>query len=769
MEWFCEACQEFVCGMCVTLQHTTHPCFNMNNPAHMQAVKQELLDSFEKVTNEIEKHSNLIKEIQKNSCLRKSKLNKLKDEISTTVKECIEQLREQEQKLHNDIETTEKMYQENDDNQVRDIVNYVQKLETWVTYTEKLVNEGSAVNQVTKREKTLKSKNELIAIDLKVEPITIAGCLFTPNGNLSRDVKNVGTVSLWDCVTEGQGLKKGMVSVRSTFSVKTNDVRCTQDQLVCIPTTLNVKITSSQGSVDPDIQPNKDGTFTVSFVPTHLGDHKITATLEDHEIPGSPFIAKVINYCTLTGQSLTRGIVGLRSTFKICFHGPENEKVYDPTVVLNVNLRSPQGNLSPSIQDNKDGTYNVSFVPTQPGNHYISVTVDGQGVPDCPYIAKVNKCVVTGEGLTKGVVGLRSQFLICIHGPEGENVNDLTMKLNVEIQSPQGAVIPTIQNNKDGTYFVSFFPIRSVEHKVFVFVRNEIAESEYQEEANPNGRDIPGSPFTVSVKPREFRAVLSFRKEGKGKEEFPCGMTVNNKDQIIVSDGDNHRVQMLSSKGEHLRTIGKKGTGTGRFNRPRCVLSDKNNSIIAVDKTCRVQMFTETGEFIHSFGSERRDNGQLVDPTGLSLDTNGNIIVTDWGDGQVKVFSRNGVWLRRFDCGGRPNHCVAHGDCYYVSSYSDDCIKVFDKSGTFLCEYGVRGSSPCEFDRPTGLAVDKAGNLIVCDTLNNRVQVLQMDGTFVGSFGARSGQFDLPNSVAVMEDGKIVVCDGGNNRIQVFE
>ena len=93
----------------------------------------------------------------------------------------------------------------------------------------------------------------------------------------------------------------------------------------------------------------------MSFVPTHPGDHKIITTLEDQELPGSPFIAKVINYCTLTGQGLTRGIVGLRSTFKIGFHDPENEKVYDSTVVLNVNLRSPQSNLHPSIQDNQDG------------------------------------------------------------------------------------------------------------------------------------------------------------------------------------------------------------------------------------------------------------------------------------------------------------------------------------------------------------------------------------------------------------------------------
>ena len=161
------------------------------------------------------------------------------------MKEGVEELREQEQKIQKDIETIEKMYQDNDDSQVSDIIKHVEKLEIWVTYTKKLANEGSAVNKVTEKEKTLKSKDKLLAEDLQIEPKIIAGCLFIVNGNLSREIKNVGTVSLWDCVAEGQGLKKGMVSVRSTFTVRTNDVHCTRDQTLCIPTILNVKITSS--------------------------------------------------------------------------------------------------------------------------------------------------------------------------------------------------------------------------------------------------------------------------------------------------------------------------------------------------------------------------------------------------------------------------------------------------------------------------------------------------------------------------------------------
>ena len=172
-----------------------------------------------------------------------------------------------------------------------------------------------------------------------------------------------------------------------------------------------------------------------------------------------------------------------------------------------------------------------------------------------------------------------------------------------------------------------------------------LSESEHQQETSLNGQEVPGSPFTVVIEPREFRAVLSFGKKGKLTDQFsyPLGLTVNNKDQIIVADSGNNRVQVFSKKGEHLRTIGRKGIGRNEFNKPCSVVSDESNNIIVADKNCRLQIFTENGEFIRSFGSEERDNGQLVDPTGLSLDTDGNIIVTDWRVRQVKVFSLKGV------------------------------------------------------------------------------------------------------------------------------
>lgn len=77
------------------------------------------------------------------------------------------------------------------------------------------------------------------------------------------------------------------------------------------------------------------------------------------------------------------------------------------------------------------------------------------------------------------------------------------------------------------------------------------------------------------------------------------------------------------------------------------------------------------------------------------------------------------------------------------------------------------------FDRPTGLAMDKDGNLLVCDTGNNAIRRISPSGeTFVlagGSAGNEDGakaKFNAPCGIAVADDGAIYVADTGNHSIR---
>lgn len=73
-----------------------------------------------------------------------------------------------------------------------------------------------------------------------------------------------------------------------------------------------------------------------------------------------------------------------------------------------------------------------------------------------------------------------------------------------------------------------------------------------------NGEHIRDSPFTVEVKPRQFRPVLSFGKFGSGNKDFalPWGVAVNERDEIVVTDNRTNRVKVFSSDGTYLRSFG---------------------------------------------------------------------------------------------------------------------------------------------------------------------------------------------------------------------
>ena len=107
-----------------------------------------------------------------------------------------------------------------------------------------------------------------------------------------------------------------------------------------------------------------------------------------------------------------------------------------------------------------------------------------------------------------------------------------------------------------------------------------------------------------------------------------------------------------------------------------------------------------------------------------------------------------------------PVHCIEHENYFIVSDTGDHCIKVFDKQGKFLYNFGMRVARDREFKSPRCLSVDKAGHLLICDFFNSRVQVFKLNGEFITKFGVpdeEKGTFGFPISTAVLSNGRIIV------------
>lgn len=93
-----------------------------------------------------------------------------------------------------------------------------------------------------------------------------------------------------------------------------------------------------------------------------------------------------------------------------------------------------------------------------------------------------------------------------------------------------------IEDRKDGTYSISYFVSEAGKLDASVKV---------------NGDQVRGSPFSVQVKDREYKPVLSFGQQGSSARKFglPVGVAVNNRDEIEVTDGGNLWVQVFCNDG----------------------------------------------------------------------------------------------------------------------------------------------------------------------------------------------------------------------------
>ena len=78
------------------------------------------------------------------------------------------------------------------------------------------------------------------------------------------------------------------------------------------------------------------------------------------------------------------------------------------------------------------------------------------------------------------------------------------------------------------------------------------------------------------------------------------------------------------------------------------------------------------------------------------------------------------------------------------------------------------GGSPGQFKFPMGIAFDPAGNAVICDTKNDRVQIMEPGGDILSHFGRTgSAKLDHPRCVFVDSDGRILVGDV-TKRVTVF-
>ena len=224
-----------------------------------------------------------------------------------------------------------------------------------------------------------------------------------------------------------------------------------------------------------------------------------------------------------------------------------------------------------------------------------------------------------------------------------------------------------------------------------------------------NDKEINGSPFTVTVYPdpkqlgHPVRTVTGL--------VAPYGIAFNNREEMIVSERSAHRLSILDTRGQKIRTFGSYGDSPHQMIGPAGVATDDSGNIY-VSSLHKLQKFTSTGELIKCVGGEGGKEGEFGDPRGLTLrenlvygiqvfdldlnfvrsidsgrgapfdvkfDTAGNMYVAEWGYGRVQVMDSSGRFIREFGRGklSTPSGLLIADKYVYVSDVRGHCIVVY--------------------------------------------------------------------------------------------
>ncbi|KMQ98503.1 filamin-a isoform x5 [Lasius niger] len=289
---------------------------------------------------------------------------------------------------------------------------------------------------------------------------------------------------------------------------------------------------------------NGDGTCSVAYLPTEVGDYGINITFNEQHVPGSPFQAIVAPDADLSKIKVTGNGIQPHDARDVAKSKTDDGKV-------SCTISNPSGGKTEKlIIPQGDGTYRVSYTPFEEGCHTIDILYDNVPIPGSPFSVNVqrgsdpSKCRAYGPGLEKGIVNKTNRFTV-----ETKEAGNGGLGLSI---TGDGEVKAEAKDNYDGSCTVEYVPTEPGDYEIGI----KFAE-----------QNIPGSPFKIEVvSDSEARNVIAY---GPGlqpemvRDGVPAKFTVDTSkcakaaqlDVRLSTDKGQAQKPQIKSKGDGLYEV----------------------------------------------------------------------------------------------------------------------------------------------------------------------------------------------------------------------
>ncbi|MBC7888042.1 MAG: hypothetical protein H7Z13_09130 [Ferruginibacter sp.] len=226
---------------------------------------------------------------------------------------------------------------------------------------------------------------------------------------------------------------------------------------------------------------------------------------------------------------------------------------------------------------------------------------------------------------------------------------------------------------------------------------------------------------------------------GEGLFIMPHGLTVDQHNNIWVTDVGLHQVFKFSHEGALLMKLGEAtvaGSDAAHFNLPTDIAVAGDGSFYVSDGygNSRVVKFSSSGKYLFEWGKKGSQPGEFNIPHAIDLDEKGNVYVADRENSRVQAFDTEGNFLKEWKN-------KSFGKIYSITiskikqqlvavDYSANYLRpkgsdvmVFDSLANLLSRFGR--SAPAARDRICryhDVAIDNEENIYVGDIYGNTIQ-----------------------------------------------
>ncbi|XP_065920422.1 tripartite motif-containing protein 2-like [Dysidea avara] len=367
--------------------------------------------------------------------------------------------------------------------------------------------------------------------------------------------------------------------------------------------------------------------------------------------------------CEIKGMPV-QPLVGSKVNLSIITKDRNNDRcsIGGTHIIVQAQSTSREGVVPVEVKDNSDGSYSAPFLPKQPGELKLSITIAGDHIKGSPFAVMVYPNYKA-------------------------------------IDKPRKIV-------DDGGYMGKPWAIAFGQSGIWAVTDQQLK--------------------CVRVFDHQDRLFKKIGRGGTGKSQFesPEGIAFDAGNHLYVSDYFNHSIQKFTVNGEHLLQFGCWGSANGELNHPTGIAVHKENLLVAEHLNRRVSVFHLDRRFSHVIGSgylhkawdiavssnqvlvadnksnhifrftldgmfiDKFGDGRLDHPAALAVDINGFVFVTENGKHCVTIYDTEGMFLRSFGSRGSddgqflhprgitfsPNHDI------YVSDLNNRRIHVFSSS-----------------------------------------------------------------------------------------